>query len=351
MNIEEKKKIIGKVWNLEEACEVPFVVEVGPLHVATTEFYDDDAAELKWHEAMHKQREKIDDYGWPNIKPNQGVNIVAAAFGCPMTVNDVADPWVKALISEDNLDDIKKLKVPDPVNTPVYQHAWKRLEWLQAHTDWPLRMVNVPSPLTTASLIWDYTGFIEATMVYPDEVHELMEKVTEATILYVKEQFKRIKNLYSVGHESMCPVPRECGVRVSDDTGALLSPDLYREFGVKYNGMLAKEFDGIVIHSCGDTHNVAPVMMEVPGVKGLDLTIPQVHDWESVAKAASGKTVLCLRHQYWDHLEGDKVDMIAYTKKIVDTFGRKGIFIQTSAPTENEAIVYAEQLHKLLGKR
>jgi hypothetical protein len=91
-------------------------------------------------------------------------------------------------------------------------------------------------------------------------------------------------------------------------------------------------------------------MLEVPGVKGLDLTIPQVHNWESVAKAASGKAVLCLRHQYWDHLEGDKVDMIAYTKKIVDTFGRKGIFIQTSAPTEGEAVVYAEQLHQLLGK-
>jgi hypothetical protein len=348
MDIATKKQVIDKVWRLEETDEVPFVVEVGPLHVATKEFYDDDAAELAWHEAMHKKRANIDDYGWPNIKPNQGVNIVAAAFGCPMTVNDVADPWVKAIITEDNADDVYKLEIPDPVNNPVFAHAWRRLEWLQAHTDWPLRVVNVPSPLTTASLIWDYTGFIEATMIYPDEVHALLEKVTEATILYIKEQFKRIKNLYSAGHESMCPVPRECGVRVSDDTGALLSPALYREFCVKYNAAISKEFGGIVIHSCGDTHNVAPVMLEVPGVRGLDLTIPQVTDWESVAKAASGKTTLCLRHQYWDHLDG-KVDMLDYTKKIIDTFGRKGVFIQTSAPTESEAIDYAEKLHKLLG--
>ncbi|MDR3325591.1 MAG: uroporphyrinogen decarboxylase family protein [Spirochaetaceae bacterium] len=347
LNPQEINRRVEAVWRLEEADEVPFVVEVGPLHVATKDFYDDDEAELRWHIQMHKQRENVRDYGYPNIKPNQGVNIVAAAFGCEQTVNDVADPWVKAFINEDNAEAVHTLQTPDPVNNPVYQHAWRRLDWLQRHSDWPLRMVNVPSPLTTASLIWDYTNFIEALLVCPDEVHVLMEKVTQAIILYVKEQFKRIKNLYSVGHESMCPVPRCAGVRVSDDTGALLSPSLYREFGVKYNGLISKEFGGIVVHSCGDTHSVVPAMMEIPGLKGLDLTIPQVQNWEAVRDAAAGKTVLCLRHQYWDHLEGE-TDMIAYTKKIVDCFGRKGVVIQTSAPTEEEAVAYSEQLHRLL---
>jgi hypothetical protein len=348
LDSKEIDRRVEAVWRLEDVDEVPFVVEVGGLHVATKEFFDNDEAELQWHIDMHKKREHVYDYGYPNIKPNQGVNIVAAAFGCVQTVNDIADPWVKAFINEDNAEDVHKLKVPDPVNHPAYQHAWRRLDYLQSHSDLPLRMVNVPSPLTTASLIWDYTNFIEALLVCPDEVHVLMEKVTEAIILYVREQFKRIKNLYSVGHESMCPVPRLAGVRMSDDTGALLSPNLYREFGVKYNGMISKEFGGVVIHSCGDTHSVAPVMMEIPGIKGLDFTIPQVQHWETVRDAAAGKAVLCLRHQYWDHLEGGDIDMLAYTKKIIDCFGRKGVIIQTSAPTKEEAVTYSEQLHELL---
>ena len=210
-----------------------------------------------------------------------------------------------------------------------------------------MRVVNVPSPLVTASLIWDYTSFIEALMLYPDEVHVLMKKITDATIGYVREQFRRIENLYSVSHE-MWHVPREAGIRISDDTAALLSPNLYREFGVRYNGMIAEAFGGVVVHSCGDVQNVVEPMMEIPGLTGLDFTIPQNPNWEVIRTAAAGKTALYLRHFHWDH--GESTDLVAYTKKIVDFFGRKGVFIQTSVATAEEAPPLGEALHGLLAK-
>ncbi|GHT75087.1 hypothetical protein FACS1894124_5940 [Spirochaetia bacterium] len=328
---------------------MPFHIEVGPMHMATREFYDNPDAEIKWAEEHAHKKEGVYDYGFPNIKPNQGINIIAAAFGCECKVNDEADPWVTCLIREENAEDVYKLKVPDPVNHPVFQKAWKHIEALQSKSSIPLRVINVPSPLVTASLIWDYTSFIEATLTYPEEVHALLEKVTEATILYVKEQFKRIKNLYSISHE-MWHVPRELGIRVSDDTAALLSPNLYREFGVKYNGMIAREFGGIVVHSCGNVSNVAGAMMEIPGLKGLDFTIPQVADWAKVRDAAAGKTALWLRHFYWDHIGDENADLVEYSKKLVDYFGRKGLFIQTSTRTHEEAVVLGEKLHKVLSK-
>nr|MDR3172311.1 uroporphyrinogen decarboxylase family protein [Treponema sp.] len=349
LDIETKKKLIAANWRLEDIDEVPFVIEVGPFHPATKEFYDDDAAELRWNEEFHQKRELIYDYGFPNIKPNLGINIVAAAFGCEYKVNNEADPWISPLIRDGNEEDVYKLKVPDPVNNPLFQKAWQRIEWLESHSSMPLRVVNVPSPLVTASLIWDYTSFIGATLEYPDEVHALLEKVTEATILYIREQFKRIKNLYSVSHE-FWHVPREVGVRVSDDTAALLSPNLYREFGVKYNAMIAKEFGGIVVHSCGNVQHVVGAMMEIPGLRGLDFTIPQVPNWELIRDAAAGKTVLCLRQNYWDHGSDATVDLAEYAKKLVDFFGRKGVFIQTSTPTAEEAVALGERLHQLLSK-
>jgi hypothetical protein len=349
LDIETKKKQIAANWRLEDIDEVPFVIEVGPLHVGTTNYFYDDAAELKWNEDFNRDREKVYDYGYPNIKPNLGIGIVAAAFGCEYKVNNEADPWIKALIREENVDDVYKLELPDVVNNPVYQMAWRRIEYMESHSDLPLRVVNVPSPLVTASLIWEYTSFIEATLVYPDEVHALLEKITEATIQYIREQFKRIKNLYSVGHETWA-VPREVGVRVSDDTAALLSPKLYREFGVAYNGKIAEAVGGIVVHSCGNVQNVVEAMMETPGLRGLDFTIPQTPKWEMIRDAAAGKTVLCLRHHYWDHLQEAPVDMVEYTKNILDFFGRKGLFIQTSAPTAEEAVVYGRRLHEILSK-
>jgi hypothetical protein len=349
LDIETKKKLIEKNWRLADVEEVPFVIEVGPFHGAVREFFDNDAAELKWNEDFHRKREGVYDYGMPNIKPNKGISIIAAAFGCEYTVNDEADPWIKPLIREENAADVYKLKVPDPAVNPVFLKAWDRTAYLESHSSMPLRMLNVPSPLVTASLIWEYTSFIEATMVYPKEVHVLMEKVTEATILYIKEQLKRIKNLFSVGHE-IWYIPREIGVRVSDDTAALMSPNLYREFGVKYNGMISEALGGIVVHSCGDVQNVVGAMMEIPGLRGLDFTIPQTPDWTVIRDAAAGKTALCLRHYYWDHGNDSKVDLADYTKKIVDFFGRKGVFIQTSTETAEEAVVLGEKLHRLLAK-
>ena len=345
---EEKKERIEAVWRLEDTGEVPFVVEIGPFHGATTAFFDDPAAEIKWTEELHRGREGIYDYGLPNIKPNQGIGVIAAAFGCEYTVNNEADPWIKALIHEENAEDVHKLEIPDPHANPMFQKVWKRIDDLQRLSSMPLRAVNIPSPLVTASMIWDYTSFIEALLIFPDEVHVLLDKVTEATIIYIKEQFRRIKNLYSVGHESICPVPLFAGVRVSDDTAALLSPDLYREFGVKYNNRISREFGGIVVHSCGDIHHVAPAMMEIDGLKGLDFTIPQVNNWEALRDAVAGKTALCLRQRYWDHPQDSNVDLVEYSGKLVETFGRKGLIIETSAPTAEEARALGEKLHQKL---
>jgi len=350
LNIETKKKLIEANWRMENLNEVPYIVEVGPMHMGTKKYYNNPDAEIEWAEDHAKKREGVYDYGFPNIKPNQGINIVAGAFGCNCKVNDEADPWVDCIIREENVDDVFKLKVPDPVNNPYFEQAWKHVEALQSKSKIPLRVVNVPSPLVTASLIWEYTSFIEATLVYPDEVHALMDKITEATIGYIKEMFKRITNLYGVSHEFWY-VPKAMGIRVSDDTAALLSPNLYREFGVKYNSMIAKEFGGIVVHSCGDVSNVAEAMMEIPGLRGLDFTIPQVQNWEKVRDAVSGKTPLCLRHFYWDHLDdglSSVDDLAGYSKKLIDFFGRKGVFIQTSAKTPEEAVALGEKMHKLM---
>ena len=345
----KKKETLEAVWRLEDTLEVPFAIDIGPFHAATKAFFHDSKAEIKWHEELHQKREGVYDYGLPNIKPNQGIGVIAAAFGCEHTVNDEADPWIKPIIREENAEDVYELKVPDPQN-PVYQMIWKRIDSLQELSSMPLRMVNVPSPLVTASMIWEYTSFIESLLICPDEVHALMEKVTEATIFYIKEQFRRIKDLYSVGHESIYYIPRFAGVRISDDTAALLSPNLYREFGVKYNNMISREFGGIVVHSCGDIQYIAATMMETEGLKGLDFTIPQVNNWEFLRDAAAGKTVLCLRHRYWDHSKDIMVDLAEYSENLVNFFGRKGIIIETSAPTAGEAKTLGENLHRRLSK-
>jgi hypothetical protein len=58
--------------------------------------------------------------------------------------------------------------------------------------------------------------------------------------------------------------------------------------------------------------------------------------------------VLCLRHRYWDHPQDASVDLAEYSRGLVETFGRKGLIIETAAPTPDEARALGEKLHREL---
>ncbi len=107
-----------------------------------------------------------------------------------------------------------------------------------------------------------------------------------------------------MGHDAWY-IPPEVGLRISDDTAAVMSPKLYREFGVAYNTKLSEAFGGIVVHSCGDLQPVLPVMMGTPGLQGIDLTMPPNPNWNVIKDAAAGKTALNLRHYFWNHPQKD----------------------------------------------
>lgn len=340
-----KHDIICSTWNLEKTECVPYTIEIGQPHFATRAFFDDTAAELTWHENYHAQHKDVIDFDTPNIKPNLGIGTIAATYGCQLRVNDEADPWTKSLINADCREKVYDLIPPDPNSDAMFNRVRERIRYLQENSDMPLRLVNVASPLVTASMIWDYTDFIISLLENPKEVHHLLKIITQTTIDYVNVQLSTITNLHSMGHEVLC-VPREVGLRISDDIAALLSPQLYREFGVRYNAMLAEAFGGVVVHSCGDCKFIIPTMLETPGLRGLDLTMPQNSDWTPLKKAA-GQVVLSLRHYFWDHEKPD-VDPISYTRQLINTFGSTGIFIVTSVPDGEQACKLGQELWAML---
>jgi len=344
----EKLDLIKRTWNLEETGAVPYVIEVGRPHHATAAYYDDDAAELAWHEEYHRRQAGIVDFYLPSIKPNMGISNLAAAFGCPLSTVDDADPWVGHLVSNQDPAAARRIRKPNVADNPIYARMIKRLAFLQDHSSLPLRLVNVASPMVTASMIWDYTDLMLAMLLHPGDVHALFEVITEATIDYVRLQLAHIKNLRTMGHEPEV-LPPEIGLRISDDTAALMSPALYREFGVRYNARLSEAFGGVVVHSCGDCSRVVSAMLETPGLRGLELTIPQNTDWEAI-KPAVGRIALSLRHKFWDH-GPEAPDPVAYTRKVLDCFGRRGVFILTSTATFEEARALGDRLWPLLGPR
>jgi len=347
-SIEEKKEIIKKTWLLKPTKEIPFIIDIEPRHTATKKYFQSDKAELDWNLNYHnEQRKGINDYSIPNIKLNKGIGLIASAFGCNYHVNEKADPWIKPIIFEKNVNDVYDLAIPDVKKNNIFKEVYNRIEFFQLNSDLPIRLAKIPSPLVTASLIWDYTSFVTAMILYPKEVHSLLEKITIVTIDFINEQLSRIKNLFAMSHE-MLYIPKNFGIRISDDVAALLSPTLYKEFGVKYNTIISKAFRGIIVHSCGDMQNVVETMMEIEGLRGLDFTLPNNSNWEIIKKTVVGKVALNLRYWHADLNVGSEVDFLVYTNKIVEFFGQKGIFLQTSALNSEQARNYADNFHKIL---
>jgi hypothetical protein len=341
---EEKLSLIADAWLMKQTSQVPFVVEVGKPHQATIDFYENDQNELDWNEKYHHGLVDVIDYNVPNIKPNVGIGIVASAFGCESIPSKDADPWIRPIITESNVDRVYHLQKPVIEDSQIYQRAFARLEYLQSHSNLPLRLLNVPSPLVTASQIWEYTSFIEGTLSHPKEVHHLLELVTDAIIEYVGQQLLRIRNLYTMGHEPFY-IPQKVGLRISDDTAAVMSPSTFREFGVPYNARIAKAFKGLVWHSCGDVANVLQSVLETPELHGIDIVLPQ-NNWQKVREATGDKVAMIARYYYWDH-QKEGVDLAEYTKGVLEYFGKRGILILCSADSFPGAISLSKMLQEI----
>jgi hypothetical protein len=346
---DQKREVVRKAWLMQETPEAPFMIEVGEAHSASAGFLGDMMADLNWQEEHCRDLAEIDDYFIPNLKPNLGIGFVAAAFGCAQIPDPKSDPWIRPIIGEHNPRAVYDLRMPDLVRSgmnAVTAAALERLACFKEHSRLPIRLVNVPSPLVTASLIWEYTSFVMATLAHPKEVHFLLDLVTEFTIAFVRLQMRELGGrLFGLSHDPWY-LPPDLGIRISDDTAAVLSPRAYREYGAPYNARISEAFGGIVVHSCGDIVHLLPEMLSIPGLRGIDLVAPQ-NNWDRVRELTHGKTCLCLRYHGFDFPDSAAGDQLAYSQSLIECFGRRGVMLWTQTDTLAAAKELARELHRV----
>ena len=140
VTIEDRKKdTIRRAWRMQEVEEVPFLIEIGePIH-ATRSFLENIPSDLERQIKYCQVASSVDDYFLPNLKPNLGIGVVAAAFGCPVVTDDKSDPWVRPLFNDRTFRGVHDLEVPDPTHASVNSMALDRVEYFQQHSGLPFR--------------------------------------------------------------------------------------------------------------------------------------------------------------------------------------------------------------------
>lgn len=122
--------------------------------------------------------------------------------------------------------------------------------------------------MDTAGIVMKDTALFEAVYTHPKEVHQLLKMVTETLIKMVRIFEEKVTNRFCYSHANTNWLPY--GVHVSDDYLPVISPKVYEEFSLPYNEMIAKEFGGVFLHSCGDYTHQAVNLLGTKRLMGVD---------------------------------------------------------------------------------
>src|SRR5690606_3638952 len=74
-------------------------------------------------------------------------------------------------------------------------------------------------------------------------------------------------------------------IMLRDDSAMNLSPEMFEEFIGPYDQRLLDEFGGGAVHSCGRVEHFAGLLSGLRGLKGFNMSQPELNDVEQVMRS------------------------------------------------------------------
>jgi uroporphyrinogen-III decarboxylase len=221
----------------------------------------------------YDQITEIDDDFVPYLMPWWGTVVTASALGCQIEFQPKLDPAANPRhYPVHAAEDVHHLEIPDPEKAGLMPEVLKTLKYMKANSFLPVGITDFQGPLTTANQLMGYDKLIYLMYDHPKAMHELMDKVTETLIMWVKKQKEVIGEPLTecIGDQQVYTGPH-AGVWFSDDDAVLMSPRTYREFVVPYNSRVLEAFGGGCLHYCGNATHHADSFLATRGLKALNI--------------------------------------------------------------------------------
>jgi uroporphyrinogen-III decarboxylase len=232
----------------------------------------------------YDQVKEIDDDFVPYLMPWFGTIVAASAFGCKIEFPYKQDPAANPrFYPVQTADDIKQLQIPDPDQDGLMPKVLDFLRYMKGNSFLPVGITDFQGPLTTANQLMGYDKLIYLMHDSPNLAHELMDKVTEGLIRWVKKQKEVIGEAWNECiSDQQVYTGKHAGVWFSDDDAVLISAKMYKEFVVPYNSRILETFGGGCVHYCGNATHHADNFLNTKGL--LALNIYNLYNIPSFAK-------------------------------------------------------------------
>lgn len=259
-------------------------------------YFADPAVMTNFQECIYyDQVREIEDDFVPYLVPWFGTAVVASALGCQVEFYPKQDPASNPRFYPiATPDDVRKLQLPDPERDGLMPRVLTFQRYMKRSSFLPVGITDLQGPLTTANQLMGYDKLIYLMTDYPTAAHELMEKVTEALIHWVKVQKKVIgEALTECIADQLVYTGAHIGVWFADDDAVIMSPKYYREFVVPYNSRLLREFGGGCLHFCGKAAHQAENFLATAGLRAVNVyTLHDIRAFRELRSKLQGRIVM-----------------------------------------------------------
>ncbi len=297
--------------------------------------------EYAWdlYQKMMEAAEWLDDDRIPFLNNLTGTEIFAEALGCKVERPDHTNPFaLPRIISAGEVADIK---VPElSGSTLAYLFDIADELYHRGGTASVMKLVDIQSPMDIATLVWDKTSILMAMLDAPEAVKELSAKCAELLTSFMDEWFNRYGNDYVAHYPDYF---MRGGLTLSEDEIGIVDPETFSTFFREELVQLSEHFGGIGIHCCADSRHQWQNLMDIPGLRVLNLVKPLSRPVSFITDAyeffANGPVQM---HSGWMPN--------TTTSEIPSQFPANArVIFQLDANTKDEAIAICDTLNELRG--
>jgi hypothetical protein len=218
----------------------------------------------------------------PSIRANMGTATILSCLGLEQEVFEDKMPWLARHLTK---DEISRLEPDDIKIQGAFELGMRHMRRFREimgeniaiycmDTQGPFDLAHLMIGDEIFYLLYDDPPFVHHMMNFCVELgirtHEWMKELA-------REPLGRISHGNALYAENM-------GVRICEDTSAIVGEETIREFIVPYTQKLAAHFGGAWVHYCGRSDHLTQAICEIPEIRGINFGLmpegKQDHDWE-----------------------------------------------------------------------
>jgi hypothetical protein len=227
--------------------------------------------------------------GTLSVRSNYGTGILSSLFGLdvfmmpyemdtlPTTIPLNDTETLKNIVHKNNINIKDGLGGKVFVMGELFKEEFSKYPKINKYVE--IYHPDLQGPLDVCELVWGSQIFYE---LYdnPELVHDVLALICDVYTEFMNKWFamtskpKEINTHWSMKHKG--------AIMIRDDSAMNLSPEMYEEFGYRYDNLLLERFDGGAVHFCGRGDHYIETLTRAEKLTAINMSQPHLNDMEKI---------------------------------------------------------------------